>query len=92
MITHLGGKHGYINEVLVEKNLSVLPCNVNTTGYSAAKQKQLTKIKKERLDIEETGGSHNDIRKQLELEMDATSVSAPDVMGDKILEKYKDII
>ena len=62
---HLGGKHGFINKVLKEKNLSVLPCHVNTSGYRAAKQKQLTMIKKERQDMEETGDSNTDTRKQL---------------------------
>ena len=49
-LTNLGIKHGYINDVLKEKNLGVLPCTVNNSGYSVAKQRMLIKIKKEQQD------------------------------------------
>ena len=88
---HLGGKHGYINQVLMMKGLSVLPCTVNSTGYSAAKQKMLCRIKKERREEEEAGGAHEDIRKQLELEMESPS-NANNGATEEILEKYKNII
>ena len=56
LILHLGKKHGVINEVLKKKNLIVLPSSVNAR-YSAKKQKQLEKIKLEKVEHQE------DIRK-----------------------------
>ena len=56
LILHLGKKHGIINEVLKKKNLRVLPSSVNAR-YSAKKQKQLEKIKLEKVEHQE------DIRK-----------------------------
>ena len=53
IILHLGCKHGLINQVLRKKNLMVLPSSVNTT-YSAAKQKKLRKIKKEKVEHEDS--------------------------------------
>ena len=50
---HLGCKHGLINQVLRKKNLMVLPSSVNST-YSAAKQKKLRKIKKEKVEYEDS--------------------------------------
>jgi len=51
LITHLGSKHGYINKVLLDKGFGVLPCPVNSTGYTASKQQQLMKIKAEKIEF-----------------------------------------
>ena len=53
IILHLGCKHGLINQVLKQKNLMVLPSSVNSS-YSAAKQKKLRKIKKEKVEYEDS--------------------------------------
>lgn len=72
--------------MLTENNLSVLPCIVNTTGYSAAKQKTLARIKTEKVDMNDMTGSHDDIRRQLMIDTDTTNTM------DEIIEKYKDHI
>ena len=65
LVNHLGSKHGYINEVLGDKGFAVLPCPVNSK-YSASKQKQLVKIKKERKrPFEEKAKELDDLRDQL---------------------------
>jgi len=54
LVSHLGCKHGFINDVLREKQLAVLPCHVNVQGYSDAKQKALSRrIKQERVESDE---------------------------------------
>jgi len=66
LITHLGSKHGYINKVLADQGFAVLPCHVNSSGYSASKQKQLVKIKTERKEpVEEEAGPLDDLRDEL---------------------------
>ena len=65
IILHLGCKHGLINEVLRRKNLMVLPSSVNSS-YSAAKQKKLRKIKKEKVEFEDSESfAQVDARKNL---------------------------
>ena len=94
-IVHLGSKHGFINEVLKEKQLSVLPVTVNNSGYSAAKQKQLFKIKTERADYDEgVTTSHDDIRRELISEANTSSAGQENVnvTMEEIFEKYKEHI
>jgi len=97
-IVHLGSKHGFINEVLKEKQLSVLPATVNSSGYSAAKQKQLFKIKTERADYDDRPRTPNDdIRKELMKEADTgegegASQEKVNVTMEEIFEKYKEHI
>jgi len=50
LITHLGTKHGYVNDVLVDNGFAVLPCPLNSPGYSASMQRKLVKLKTERKD------------------------------------------
>ena len=45
LIAHLGTKHGYINNVLVNNGFAVLPCPLNSPGYSASMQRRLVKLK-----------------------------------------------
>ena len=47
LIAHLGTKHGYINNVLVNNGFAVLPCPLNSPGYSASMQRKLVKLKTE---------------------------------------------
>jgi len=47
LIAHLGTKHGYINNVLVHNGFAVLPCPLNSPGYSASMQRKLVKLKTE---------------------------------------------
>merc|ERR1712098_87575 len=54
LVSHLGCKHGFLNDVLREKQLAVLPCHVNVHGYSDTKQKVLSRIKQERVECCET--------------------------------------
>jgi len=90
LISHLGAKHGYINEILREKQLSVLPCTVNST-YSAAKQRTLSRIKKEREETTSGGiNSNEDLRR--ELMDDHMSLLNEQATTDRILNKYKDKI
>ena len=49
LLLHLGCKHGKINEVLTQKGYGALPCPVTATN-SAAMQRQLIKIKQERVE------------------------------------------
>jgi len=66
LINHLGSKHGYINEVLVDQGFAVLPCPVNSSGYSASKQQQLVRIKTERKGpLEEEAKELDGLRDQL---------------------------
>ena len=65
--TDRGIKHGYINDVLKEKNLGVLPCTVNNSGYSVAKQRMLIKIKKEQQDSTVEQQEVNDCRENLKM-------------------------
>ena len=48
LVTHIGSKHGELNKVLADKGFAVLPCRVNSSGYTDSKQLQLVKIKNER--------------------------------------------
>ena len=95
-IVHLGSKHGFINDILKEKQLSVLPVTVNNSGYSAAKQKQLCKIKTERADYDDRPTTPNeDIRKELMLEADnndGADQEKVNVTMEEIFEKYKEHI
>ena len=93
LISHLGCKHGYINDVLREKNFSVLPCAVNNT-YSASKQKTLARIKKEREEKNSEGNpSTDELRRELMMEDDKdTNLSSGQASTDEILNKYKDQI
>jgi len=63
LVSHLGSKHGGINKVLVDKGFSVLPCRVNSSGYTDSKrykekeenkQQQLVKIKAEKMEEGQT--------------------------------------
>jgi len=55
LLLHIGCKHGKINDILKKKGFAVLPAPVlSTTNH--AMQKQLVKIKKERVDKENEGG------------------------------------
>lgn len=66
LINHLGSKHGYINKVLSDQGFAVLPCHVNSSGYTASKQKQLVKIKTERKEpTEEEAGPLDNLRDEL---------------------------
>jgi len=66
LINHLGSKHGYINEVLVDQGFAVLPCPVNSSGYSASKQQQLVRIKTERKGpLEDEAKEQDGLRDQL---------------------------
>ena len=49
LLLHIGCKHGKINDILKQKNFSALPCPVTNTS-SAAMQKQLIQIKKEKIE------------------------------------------
>merc|ERR1712059_152956 len=49
LLLHLGCKHGKINEVLKQKGYGALPCPVTATN-SAAMQRQLIKIKQEKVE------------------------------------------
>ena len=69
LVSHLGSKHGGINKVLVDKGFSVLPCRVNSSGYTDSKrykvqeenkQKQLVKIKAEKKEREQAQMSFNE--------------------------------
>jgi len=93
LISHLGCKHGYINDVLREKNFSVLPCAVNNT-YSASKQKTLARIKKEREEKNSEGNpSTDELRRELMMEDDQdTNLLSGQASTDEILNKYKDQI
>jgi len=93
LISHLGCKHGYINDVLREKNFSVLPCAVNNK-YSASKQKTLARIKKEREEKNSEGNpSTDELRRELMMEDDKdTNLSSGQASTDEILNKYKDQI
>jgi len=51
LLLHIGCKHGKINEILRKKNYAALPCPV-TTNTSAAMQKQLVQIKKEKMEVD----------------------------------------
>jgi len=91
LISHLGAKHGYINEILREKKLSVLPCTVNST-YSVAKQRTLSRIKKEREETASGGiNSNEDLRRELMDDHDMSLLSEQ-ATTDRILNKYKDKI
>eukprot|EP00092_Neocalanus_flemingeri_P026307 GFUD01028520.1.p1 GENE.GFUD01028520.1~~GFUD01028520.1.p1 ORF type:complete len:657 (-),score=159.95 GFUD01028520.1:22-1992(-) len=50
LLLHIGCKHGKINDILRQKKFAALPCPVTNTS-SAAMQKQLVQIKKERMDV-----------------------------------------
>ena len=93
LISHLGCKHGYINDVLREKNFSVLPCAVNKT-HSASKQKTLARIKKEREEKNSEGNpSTDELRRELMMEDDQdTTLPSGQASTDEILNKYKDKI
>jgi len=68
LISHLGRKHGFINNVLRKKNLSVLPCAVHNS-YSASKQETIARIKKERDEKNsEENDSNDDLRREIMME------------------------
>jgi len=48
LLLHLGCKHGFINDVLKENRLAVIPCTVKSSGYSDAKQEKLIRIKEDK--------------------------------------------
>ena len=57
LVLHMGCKHGKINEILKMKNFQVLPAPVMSNPTSAM-QKQLIKVKKERMDTTEPMKEH----------------------------------
>ena len=82
LITHLGSKHGYINMVLVDKGFSVLPCTVNSSGYTASKQQQLVKIKTERKEpMEQEAVQPDDMRDELMRDTGTPERNSDDVLN-----------
>ena len=83
----MGRKHGFINDVLRKKNLSVLPCIVHNS-YSASKQETIARIKKERDEKNsEENDSNDDLRREIMM-----VCGQPHLPRDEILGKYKDQI
>eukprot|EP00092_Neocalanus_flemingeri_P037533 GFUD01040868.1.p1 GENE.GFUD01040868.1~~GFUD01040868.1.p1 ORF type:complete len:645 (-),score=162.92 GFUD01040868.1:46-1980(-) len=62
LLLHIGCKHGKINDILRQKKFAALPCPVTNTS-SAAMQKQLIQIKKERMDVK--GDKFSDMRSEM---------------------------
>ena len=104
LLLHIGCKHGKINDILRQKNYAALPCPVTNTT-SAAMQKQLVQIKKERMESVDMKEEHfNSVRNEMALERPASEAStdllnetppvpeeiaAPMPTLDEILKKYK---
>jgi len=104
LLLHIGCKHGKINDILRQKNYAALPCPVTNTT-SAAMQKQLVQIKKERLESVDMKEEHfNNVRNEMAQDrpvreastdlLDETppvpeDTSAPMPTLDEILKKYK---
>merc|ERR1712212_890023 len=103
LLLHIGCKHGKINDILKKKGYAALPCPV-TTNTSAAMQKQLVQVKKERLELADEASDNSQvlIRKKIEEgetlgessssivgnDASASSASLPPTLDD-ILKKYK---
>ena len=52
LLTHIGCKHGKVNDILREKGYNVLPCLLATNGKSGEEmQANLVQIKKEKAKI-----------------------------------------
>ena len=82
LITHLGSKHGYINQVLVDEGFAVLPCTVNSSGYTASKQQQLVKIKTERKEpMEQEVRQLGDMRDELMRDTGTPERNSDDVLN-----------
>jgi len=103
LLLHIGCKHGKINDILRKKGYAALPCPVTTTS-SAAMQKQLVQVKKEKLEMTDSDMDKSQTRLRNEIEKgdtllessvkvgSETSVStAPSPLPtlDDILKKYK---
>ena len=89
LLLHIGCKHGKVNEVLKQKGFAALPCPVNATS-SAAMQKQLIQIKKERMEVKDevpprSGGAKESSSSQAAAPEQAEKPSSL----DDILRKYK---
>jgi len=102
LLLHIGCKHGKINDILRKKGYAALPCPV-TTNTSAAMQKQLVQVKKERLELADENPDDNQmkIRKKIEEgeslaesslkvgnDTPVSGTSLPPTLDD-ILKKYK---
>ena len=68
LIAHLGTKHGYVNDVLVDNGFAVLPCPLNSPGYSASMQRRLVKIKTERMKLLEEEAEQEQLDGQTDTE------------------------
>ena len=104
LLLHIGCKHGKINDILRQKNYAALPCPVSNTT-SAAMQKQLVQIKKERMESVDMKEEHfNRVRNEMAEDRPASEAStdllnetppvpeetaAPMPTLDEILKKYK---
>ena len=52
LLTHIGCKHGKVNDILREKGYNVLPCLLATNGKSGAEmQANLVQIKREKANM-----------------------------------------
>jgi len=104
LLLHIGCKHGKINDILRQKNYAALPCPVTNTT-SAAMQKQLVQIKKERMESVDTKEEHfNSVRNEM-AQVNPASEALSDLLNetppvseetaapmptlDEILKKYK---
>ena len=56
-VVHVGFKHGHINNVLEREGFMSLPCIVNSSGYTEAKQRRLVELKAEREFHNQSGGA-----------------------------------
>ena len=88
LLLHIGCKHGKVNEVLKQKGFAALPCPVNATS-SAAMQKQLIQIKKERMEVKDEVPSRSGGAKvSSSSQAPAEQAEKPSSLDD-ILRKYK---
>ena len=101
LLLHIGCKHGkvsliisspsalyttsvQVNEVLLQKGFAALPCPVNATS-SAAMQKQLIQIKKEKMENHEVKDEGSVTLQEIAAPKEAEKTSSL----DEILKKYK---
>jgi len=67
LLMHLGCKHGFINDVLKENRLAVIPCTVKSSGYSDAKQEKLIRIKEDKEGAPNTNEDWAILRQELQM-------------------------